>query len=188
MAKIYIYDEKRELTGLGEIRTFLEPYDILYEKLRIIDSVDLKTASDKDILKAYANEIAYFKTKDKFIKLDVINILSKTPEIYDKMAPFRKEHTHDKREFRFTVGGNGFFSIHPKNGSVFVIWVQAGDLIDIPADTRHWFNLLDDDFAICTIRLFLDETGWKDNPVSNPIHDQYPIWPNREEMPATLRV
>ena len=85
---------------------------------------------------------------------------------------FKKEHTHSEDEVRFTIRGQGIFHIHPENGPVFGIHVEQGDLINVPAGTRHWFNLCDDRTIRC-IRLFEDPAGWTPHYVDDPVHEGY---------------
>ncbi|MDB6139871.1 MAG: Acireductone dioxygenase [Verrucomicrobiaceae bacterium] len=60
---------------------------------------------------------------------------------------------------RFIVKGSGVFHIHPEDGPVFAIEVREGDLINVPAGTRHWFDLCADR-CIRAIRLFRERAGW----------------------------
>ena len=72
---------------------------------------------------------------------------------------FNAEHWHDEDEVRFIVEGRGLFHIHPPDGPVFAIEVEAGDLIRVPRGTHHWFDLCADR-RIRAIRLFQDPSGW----------------------------
>src|SRR5262249_52277317 len=47
-----------------------------------------------------------------------------------------------------------------------------GDLINVPAGTRHWFDLCADR-SIRAIRLFQDESGWTPHYVDHPINEQF---------------
>ena len=51
------------------------------------------------------------------------------------------------------------FHIHPAEGPVLAIEVEAGDLIRVPKGTHHWFDLCGDR-RIRAIRLFQDPSGW----------------------------
>jgi 1,2-dihydroxy-3-keto-5-methylthiopentene dioxygenase len=75
------------------------------------------------------------------------------------LAKFSCEHWHDEDEVRFIVEGRGLFHVHPPDGPVFAIEVQAGDLISVPRGTHHWFDLCADR-RIRAIRLFQDKSGW----------------------------
>src|SRR5262245_3920316 len=89
------------------------------------------------------------------------------------LARFSKEHTHSEDEVRFTVRGSGVFHIHPKNGPVFAIQVESGDLINVPKGTQHWFDLCEDRQIRC-IRLFQDQHGWTAHYVDNGVDEDYP--------------
>ena len=88
------------------------------------------------------------------------------------LAKFAKEHTHSEDEVRFTVKGSGVFHIHPKNGPVFAVQVESGDLINVPMGTQHWFDLCGDRSIRC-IRLFQDTTGWAPSYVDQPVNERY---------------
>ena len=55
---------------------------------------------------------------------------------------------------------------------MFAIEVGAGDLISVPRDTKHWFDLCDDR-RIRAIRLFQDMSGWTPYYVADGVHDGY---------------
>ena len=95
------------------------------------------------------------------------------------LAKFSQEHTHSEDEVRFTVQGSGVFHIHPPEGPVFGVQVESGDLINVPAGTRHWFDLCEDRTIRC-IRLFLDPAGWAPHYVDDPC-----IQPLRTDLPGT---
>jgi 1,2-dihydroxy-3-keto-5-methylthiopentene dioxygenase len=61
---------------------------------------------------------------------------------------------------RFIVKGHGIFFINPENeGPVFSIELEEGDFINVPAGTKHWFDLCADR-TIRAIRLFREKAGW----------------------------
>ncbi|HWQ70148.1 MAG TPA: acireductone dioxygenase, partial [Patescibacteria group bacterium] len=51
------------------------------------------------------------------------------------------------------------FTIRGRSGQYFDVMVGPGDLITVPAGTRHWFALAEDRRIKC-IRLFQDPSGW----------------------------
>jgi len=171
MASINIPDQQRTLTDPAEIRAFLEPFGIWYEKWDVAGRV-AETATNEQILTAYAPEIERLKAQGGFVVADVINVTPETPGLDQMCAKFAKEHTHDEDEVRFTVRGKGIFHIHPDNGPVFAVLVESGDLINVPCGTRHWFNLCDDRTIRC-IRLFEDPSGWTPHYVDDPVNDRY---------------
>ena len=171
MARIRVQDENREITNHEEIREFLKPFGIMYEKWDVEGRVGPE-ATNEDILEAYAPEIERLKEQGGFVTADVINVTPETPGLDDMLAKFNKEHTHSEDEVRFTIKGSGLFHIHPDNAPVFAIQVESGDLISVPTGTQHWFDLCDDRTIRC-IRLFEDTSGWTPHYVDNPVHESY---------------
>jgi 1,2-dihydroxy-3-keto-5-methylthiopentene dioxygenase len=51
------------------------------------------------------------------------------------------------------------FHIHPRQGPVMAVEVEAGDLMRVPRGTWHWFDLCADR-SIRAIRLFQQAAGW----------------------------
>ena len=171
MARIRVQDENREITDPQEIREFLKPFSISYEKWDVEGRVGPE-ATNEEILNAYAPEIERLKEQGGFVTADVINVTPETPGLEDMLAKFNKEHTHSEDEVRFTIKGSGLFHIHPDNAPVFAIQVESGDLISVPTGTQHWFDLCDDRTIRC-IRLFEDTSGWTPHYVDNPVHKDY---------------
>lgn len=171
MARIRIQDENREITGADEIRAFLAPFGIWYEKWDVEGRLPAE-ATNEQILETYAPEIERLKKSGNFVTADVINVNANTPNLDAMLAKFNKEHTHSEDEVRFTVKGAGVFHIHPDNGPVFAIQVESGDLINVPCGTRHWFDLCSDKTIRC-IRLFQDMSGWTPHYVEKSVHEGY---------------
>jgi 1,2-dihydroxy-3-keto-5-methylthiopentene dioxygenase len=171
MARIRIQDEDREITDAQEIREFLKPFGIWYEKWDVEGRIGAE-ATNEEILAAYAPEIERLKEAGGFVTADVINVTPETPGLDAMLAKFNKEHTHSEDEVRFTVRGSGVFHIHPKNGPVFGIQVESGDLVNVPCGTQHWFDLCNDKTIRC-IRLFQDKSGWTPHYVEQGVHERY---------------
>ena len=172
MARIRIQDENREITDVAEIRAYLKPHGIWYEKWDVEGRLPAE-ATNEQILETYAPEIDRLKKAGNFVTADVINVSPATPNLDALLAKFSKEHTHSEDEVRFTVKGSGVFHIHPKNGLVFGIQVESGDLINVPAGTQHWFDLCNDKTIRC-IRLFQDQSGWTPHYIDGSrLHEKY---------------
>jgi len=110
------------------------------------------------------------------VTADVIDVRPETPNLDAMLAKFSKEHTHSEDEVRFILQGRGVFHIHAPaadgTDTVFAIEVGAGDLISVPVDTCHWFDLCDDR-RIRAIRLFQDMSGWTPHYVEGGVHAAY---------------
>ena len=171
MARITIADETRRIEDVQEIRDFLAPFGIWYEHWEVEGRIG-EDVSNEEILTAYADEINRLKDQGGYVTADVISVNPETPGLDEMLAKFNKEHTHSEDEVRFTVSGGGIFHIHPDDGPVFAVQVESGDLINVPAGTKHWFDLCSDQ-AIRCIRLFLDPSGWAPHYVENSLHVNY---------------
>lgn len=172
MARIRVQDENREITEVAEIREFLKPFGIWFEKWDVEGRIGAEATSE-EILAAYAPEIDRLKASGGYVTADVINVSPAIPNLDALLAKFSKEHTHSEDEVRFTVKGSGVFHIHPDSGPVFAIQVESGDLINVPAGTKHWFDLCQDKTIRC-IRLFLDASGWTPHYIEGSrLHETY---------------
>ena len=171
MATVHIPDENREIKDPAEIRTFLQPWGIVFEQWDVDGRIGTD-ATNEEILVAYAPEIERLKSEYGFVTADVINVSPATPGLETMLAKFDKEHLHTEDEVRFTVRGSGVFHINPQTAPVFSITVESGDLISVPNGTHHWFNLCGDRTIRC-IRLFEDISGWTPHYMDQPVHEDY---------------
>ncbi len=158
MALLRIPAEDRSLHAPESIREFLAPHGIFYERWAVEGRVQ-DGASAEEILAAYGPEVGALKERGGYITADVIDVHADLPGLQAMLDKFNKEHTHAEDEVRFIVHGRGVFHIHPREGAVFSIEVEAGDLINVPAGTQHWFDLCSDR-TIRAIRLFREKAGW----------------------------
>jgi 1,2-dihydroxy-3-keto-5-methylthiopentene dioxygenase len=158
MALVSIPDEDLTLTQSAAIAEYLATVGIDYEQWVPNHPIAVDAATD-DILDAYAKEIEELKARGGYVTADVIDVGPETPGLEAMLAKFNREHWHDEDEVRFIIAGHGLFHIHPQDGPVVAIEVEAGDLIRVPRGTWHWFNLCADR-RIRAIRLFQDMAGW----------------------------
>jgi len=158
MAVVRIPDENRSLYELSELRDYLAGIGIDYERWEPVAGVGAD-ASAEEILLAYEEQVAELKRRGSYVTADVIDVKPDTPGLDTMLAKFNIEHRHDEDEVRYIIAGRGLFHIHPANGPVVAIEVEAGDLIRVPKGMLHWFDLCGDR-RIRAIRLFQDVTGW----------------------------
>ena len=107
-----------------------------------------------------------------YVTADVIDVKPDTPGLDAMLEKFNKEHRHSEDEVRFIVKGRGVFHIHGDDDRVFAIQLDAGDWINVPRATRHWFDLCEDR-TIRAIRLFQDKSGWTPHYVEGGVHGEY---------------
>ena len=158
MAVIKIPADNVTLSDAQDVTTFLAVRGIEYERWTPSRDVDAG-APPQEILDAYSAQIETLKRRGGYVTADVIDVNSETPNLDAMLAKFNREHWHDEDEVRFIIEGRGLFHVHPRQGPVFAIEVEAGDLIRVPRGTHHWFDLCVDR-RIRAIRLFQDMSGW----------------------------
>lgn len=171
MACVTIPDKKWRIDGAAEIQAFLKPFGIWYEVWDVERGVE-PSAPAAAILAAYAPEIEALKKRGGYVTADVIDVTPDLPGLDAMLNKFNKEHTHAEDEVRFIVKGSGIFHIHPQDGPVFGIQMEAGDMINVPAGTQHWFDLCATK-TIRAIRLFREQSGWTPMYIDGGVHGNY---------------
>jgi 1,2-dihydroxy-3-keto-5-methylthiopentene dioxygenase len=104
---------------------------------------------------------------------DVINVNEETPNLPAIRQKFLKEHTHSEDEVRFFVDGQGYFWFNLGGDEpIFNVLCERGDLISVPAGTRHWFDMGTPAF-VKAIRIFIDTSGWVPEYTESGINERY---------------
>ncbi len=130
------------------------------------------SADPQAVLDAYAEPVAALMKARGFHSADVVRMPRGLPDAAARRAAFLAEHTHDEDEARFFVQGSGAFYLH-LNEAVYRIVCEAGDLLSIPARTKHWFDMgADPEFT--AIRFFTRPDGWVAAFTGDAIADRYP--------------
>lgn len=117
--------------------------------------------SHEAILAAYKNDIDRLITEDGYQTVDVVGLTEDHPDKAEMRKKFLDEHTHSEDEVRFFVDGQGLFSLH-LGEEVYEVLCQKGDLISVPANTPHWFDMGPNPRFVA-IRLFNNPEGWVAN-------------------------
>lgn len=187
MALLRIAEENRLLKEVSEIRGHLAQHGIWYESWPVEGRIG-PAATSEEILTAYEPEIEALKRRGGYVTADVIDVTADIPGLQAMLDKFNKEHTHAEDEVRFIVRGHGIFHIHPPTGPVFSIEVSAGDLINVPAGTPHWFDLCADR-NIRAIRLFREKAGWSPLYTGSDIATRFePLCFGPSHLPPGTRV
>ncbi len=173
MAILNIPDENRQITDVAEIRSFLNARDIFFDQWQAAVVFE-DTATQEDILAAYDHELKPYMQQNGYQTADVISINALIPNYDAIRAKFLSEHTHSEDEVRFFVDGQGFFWFNLSDDQpVFNVLCQAGDLISVPAGTKHWFDAGETEPFVKAIRIFIDPSGWVPDYTNSKIEQNY---------------
>ena len=159
MAILSIPEKNIEIRDPQEIRSFFNARGIFFDQWTC-DVVFDDRATQEEILEAYSKDLKPFMEQGGYLTADVISI-NKLTENYEAIrAKFLAEHTHSEDEIRFFVDGQGLFWFNLENEPVFNLLCQQGDLISVPAGTKHWFDAGESAPFVTAIRVFIDMSGW----------------------------
>lgn len=161
MSKLFIFDEVGKLLqgtdDYGKICDLLKSIGISIERWDV-GNRNLGSGSQNEIMEAYKTEIETLNSKFSFKSMDVVSLTPDNPKKDEFRNMFLSEHTHSDFEIRFFVDGCGTFYIH-SDDKVYAVICEKGDLISIPAETKHWFDMGTQPF-FKAIRFFTIPEGW----------------------------
>ncbi|MFT4230504.1 MAG: cupin [Microbacterium sp.] len=162
-----------ETTDAEEIRAALAELGARFSRWELAELPD--GASLDAVLAAYADRVEEVKRSEGYTLVDVVG-LSPSQDDYDTAkvaarAKFLSEHRHDDDEDRFFAKGAGVFYLHA-NGKVHALFCEAGDLVSVPANTTHWFDMGTAPEYV-SIRFFHDDDGWVGHFTGDPIAESF---------------
>jgi 1,2-dihydroxy-3-keto-5-methylthiopentene dioxygenase len=139
-------------------------------------------ALEGDILAAFQPEIARLANERGYRSADVVQLRNPPPEQASAArAKFLEEHRHAEDEVRFFVEGAGMFALR-FDARVLLVRCEQGDLLSVPAGTRHWFDMGTQPY-FCAIRMFGTEAGWVAAFTGDPIAKRFPSFDALKEWP-----
>ncbi len=174
MAVLNIPDQAISNSNPEEIRTFLSERGIWFTQWEASEPLAIDADQDT-VLRAYEHVLEPFMQQNGYQTADVININAGTPNYEVVRNKFLSEHQHTEDEVRFFVFGQGAFWFNLDNGKdpIFNVLCQAGDLISVPANTRHWFDAGKENPSVKAIRMFIDQSGWVPHYTESGIDKNY---------------
>ena len=158
-------------TDFAEIQNQLSTLDVQFERW----TANYPLAADAestDVLAAYAESIERLKAQHNFQSVDIVKLSANHPDKAVFRQKFLAEHTHADFEVRFFVEGHGLFYLHVAD-KVYAVLCEQGDLISVPANTTHWFDMGENPAFTC-IRLFTTPDGWVADFTGSDIAKNFP--------------
>ncbi len=175
-----------ETEDTTEIAAALKEIDVLLRQWNVAPA---HGDSPEEILEAYREQVDRIVAEEGYILVDVAQLRPDgSPGFAEKARnareKFLSEHTHDDDEVRYFVSGSGVFYLHV-DGRIYAVLCEAGDLLTVPRETTHWFDMgTEPDFT--AIRFFHDDDGWVGNFTGNPVAERIPDYDSIAARRASL--
>lgn len=172
MATLIIPEASERVGEFGRVQGYLKERGILHERW---PSSSAASGSEEQaaVLEAYASVLDPFMAQHGYATADVISVDPQTKGLEELRNKFLAEHTHTEDEVRLFIEGRGLFWFNMGGSQpVFALLCVAGDLISVPAGTRHWFDLGPEP-RVKAIRIFSDPVGWVAHYTGSGIDEKY---------------
>jgi 1,2-dihydroxy-3-keto-5-methylthiopentene dioxygenase len=157
-------------TDQREIARHLAEEGVRFEQWQTQQPIKAGDAPEQ-VLAAYKADIDRLCKEGGYITVDVISLNSDHPDKLALRQKFLSEHRHSEDEVRFFVDGHGLFTLHI-NDKVYEVLCEKGDLISVPANTTHWFDMGPNPRFVA-IRLFNNPDGWVAKYTGNDIAERF---------------
>lgn len=177
MSRLRVFNDDAPDTVLDETREHaaisaeLAKIGVVFERWQAAQPVKAGDTPEA-ILAAYRADIDRLVADNGFNSVDVVSITPDNPQREAMRAKFLDEHTHKEGEVRFFVDGSGLFSLHV-DGHVYEVLCEKGDLISVPDNTTHWFDMGEAPEFVA-IRFFTNPDGWIGDFTGSDIAQRFP--------------
>lgn len=149
MAKIRTEDGRR-LSTLEEVRTELAAMGIRLDHRptgddprlwALLEAPSLSDSQKEEVLRALDGTFDDLERTAGYQSRDLIVLHAGVPDLDTLLAKFDRCHRHADDEVRTIVDGEGVFGFVGPDGHQLELLIEAGDYINVPAGTEHWFHL-----------------------------------------------
>ncbi len=177
MSRLSVYHEhhpaqpNKVLSHAEDIAATLAEVGVRFEQWQAAAPV-APGASPEAVIAAYRPQIDQLMAERGYVTVDVVSLNDDHPQKVELRAKFLDEHRHAEDEVRFFVAGRGLFSLHIDE-MVYEVLCEKGDLISVPAGTRHWFDMGEHPHFVA-IRLFNNPEGWVAQFTGDTIASRFP--------------
>ena len=181
MSRLRIFNDSDAATVITETRDhaligeLLAREGVRFERWAANAPVQPGAAPD-EVIAAYRSDIDRIMAEKNYKAMDVISLSNDHPQKDALRQKFLNEHRHSEDEVRFFVAGSGLFTLH-LDTRVFEVLCEQGDLISVPDNTRHWFDMGPHPHFIA-IRIFSNVEGWVANFTGDDIAQRFPRYEN----------
>ncbi len=181
MSQLTIYADSQpaqplfDSTEYEQIRNELDRAGVRFERWNA-DRPLADDAGNEAIIATYQHEIDRLVAEQGYRTWDVVSMNPDHPQKYEFRHKFLAEHAHGEDEVRFFVRGHGLFVMHIGD-RVYALLCEKDDLVSVPANTRHWFDMGPNP-VFTAIRLFNNPEGWVAHFTGDDIATRFPLLEN----------
>ena len=116
-------------------------------------------ASSEAVLGAYQAQIKQLHGDTGLTAVDVLNFASNRTQSDELRARYLQEHSYSVDQVLLCVAGRGLLAVHIGE-QVFELLCGKGDLVVLPAGTRHWLDIGEQpDLLAIRLRASADDTA-----------------------------
>jgi len=175
MSSLHVFHEndtrapRQHSSEPARISELLAAVGVRFEQWRAAQPI-CAGADPATVMAAYRDDIQRLIDEQGYQTVDVISLNAAHPDKTALRRKFLSEHTHSEDEVRFFVAGRGLFSLHIDD-HVYEVLCEKGDLISVPANTRHWFDMGSEPEFVA-IRFFNNPEGWVARYTSDDIAER----------------
>lgn len=179
MSRLTVFEETAPQTAVLDTTEFetiastLNDIGVRFERWEAREAF-AANATQEDVLAAYRDEVERICAEGGYTTVDIIRVTEETPNKDAIRAKFLDEHTHSEDEVRFFIEGAGVFYLRV-DGKVHMVLCEQNDLISVPANTTHWFDM-GPDARLAAIRFFNNEEGWVPSFTESGIAKGFPTF------------
>jgi len=178
MSRLAIYDDAGNRTSdsisdHAAISSALSELGVRFERWQASAPLSAE-AGEEEVLQAYHADVERLTAEYGFQSVDVVSLGPDNPKKAEFRQKFLSEHTHSDFEVRFFVEGSGLFYLHVDD-KVYLVLCEQGDLISVPANVTHWFDMGEKPDFKC-IRLFVVPDGWVGEFTESDIAARFPSY------------
>jgi 1,2-dihydroxy-3-keto-5-methylthiopentene dioxygenase len=175
--RVYAEDDPARLeldtSERDRIAATLQAIPVRFERWQASELLP-RDVSDAAVIHAYRADIERLKAEGGYQAADVVRCLPDNRNRQEQRRKFLDEHVHDEDEVRFFVEGAGVFFLRAA-GKVHALLCERGDLLGVPAGTRHWFDMGPAP-RFTVIRIFTNPNGWVARFTGDRIAERFPVF------------
>ncbi|KGD65731.1 ARD/ARD' family protein [Alcanivorax nanhaiticus] len=161
---------EQHLTDKQAMAKVLATAGVRYEQWQASAALSEQPSQD-EVIAAYKADIDRLMESEGYQTVDVVSMVPDHPDKAVFRQKFLDEHRHSEDEVRFFVEGQGLFTLHIGD-KVYEVLCTKGDLISVPANTPHWFDMGSQPRFVA-IRLFNNTEGWVANFTGSDIASRF---------------